>query len=173
MKEIWLDVVGYEGLYLISNYGNVKSLITNKILNERKSSSGYLSVMLYKDKKPKYHSIHRLVANAFLNNDSNLPFVNHKDENKANNNVNNLEWCTRLYNMNCGTISERISTKRGHKARLKRSVYQIDKKGNIVNRWESIAEAARKTGTARTSIYECCRGIHKTANGYIWNYEGC
>jgi hypothetical protein len=73
--------------------------------------------------------------------------------------------------MNCGTINERISTKRGHKARLKRSVYQIDKKGNIVNRWESIAEAARKTGTARTSIYECCRCIHKTANGYIWNYE--
>ena len=168
--EEWKDVIGYEGFYQVSNTGKVKSLIKNRILNERKQDNGYVSVMLYKDRCAKFHSIHRIVAEAFLENKDNKPFVNHKDENKRNNHVENLEWCTRKHNMNCGTINKRLSEKRGHDARRKRKVCQKNMSDNIVACWESIADAARETHTARTSIYQCCRGIHHSANGYKWSY---
>lgn len=111
--EVWKDVVSYEGLYKVSNIGRVKSLKgTEKILKTHQVRDGYLTVMLYKDKIPKRMSVHRLVAIAFIPNKNNYPFVNHKDENKKNNHVENLEWCTNEYNMSYGTLGERISEKR-------------------------------------------------------------
>ena len=98
--EIWKDIPNYEGLYQVSNLGNIKSLFRyKKILKPIKNTLGYLKVSLYKNKKIKVFSIHRLVAETFIPNPNNLPEINHKDGNKGNNNVENLEWCTRQQNI--------------------------------------------------------------------------
>lgn len=101
MIEIWKDIKGYEGLYQISNCGNVKSLKTNKNLY-LSDSKGYQRVGLYKGKRIMY-AVHRLVAETFIPNPNNYPCVNHKDYNKKNNNVTNLEWCNHKYNNNYGS----------------------------------------------------------------------
>lgn len=108
-KEIWKDVVGYEGLYQVSNLGRIKSLFRYKrILKPIVGSQGYLYVSLYnKNKKMKSKRMHQLIAQAFIPNPNKLPFVNHKDENVTNNNVNNLEWCNAKYNCNYGTRIQR------------------------------------------------------------------
>ena len=121
-KQIWKDIAGYEGLYQVSNTGKVRSLdrvITykngrqvfykSKILKQYLGKDGYMYVHLYKDKKNKRCVVHRLVVQAFLENPNNWPQVNHKDENKTNNAVCNLEWCTAKYNSNYGTRRERLS----------------------------------------------------------------
>ena len=114
MEEIWKDIKGYKGKYQVSNLGRVKSLNyrntgKEKILSPGKYSGEYLQVMLYKDGKLKKHSIHRLVALAFIPNSNNYPIINHKDENPSNNRVDNLEWCTYKYNSNYGTCRQKIS----------------------------------------------------------------
>lgn len=106
----WRDVKDYEGLYIVSNSGLVKSLITNRILKPR-NSGDYDRVLLFKNKHTKECFIHKLVAEVFIPNPDNLPQVNHKDENKTNNCVDNLEWCTPSYNVNYGTCQERKSKK--------------------------------------------------------------
>ena len=103
--EEWRDIQGYEGLYMVSNLGRVKSLNYHRTGKERimkpsDNGHGYLFVVLCKDGKDKNCRINRLVAQAFLPNPDNLPEVNHKDENKYNNCVENLEWCDRSYNVN-------------------------------------------------------------------------
>lgn len=114
--EEWKDIKGYEGLYQISNKGRVKSLGNNKSRKEKIrdgkiDNNGYKRIGLCKNGKEKKYKIHRLVAQAFLPNPDNLPVVNHKDENKLNNNVENLEWCTQEYNCNYGSRNEKISGK--------------------------------------------------------------
>lgn len=95
MKEEWKDVIGYEGFYEISNFGNVKSLYTNKILkSDSVDKFGYVRFSATKNKIQKIKRVHRLVAEMFIPNPNNLPQVNHKDGNKLNNHVNNLEWCS-------------------------------------------------------------------------------
>ena len=114
-KEIWKDIQGYEGLYQISNLGRIKSLermiitsnnitkkISEKILKPCLRKNGYYSIVLQKNNKSKYYTIHRLVAKEFIPNPNNLPQVNHKDGNKLNNNINNLEWCTNSDNTQHG-----------------------------------------------------------------------
>ena len=103
MIEEWKPVVGYEGLYEVSNTGQIRSLKRNIILRPKKEPTGYLRCNLSLNKNVKTFSIHRLVAQAFLPNPDNLPEVNHKDEDKTNNRVENLEWCNHKYNMNYGT----------------------------------------------------------------------
>ena len=115
-REIWRDVVGFEGLYKVSNLGNVKSLNYNrtgkeKLMKPQTDGHGYLQVMLYKDGKYKIKKIHRLVAEAFIPNPDNLPCVNHKDENKTNNKEFNLEFCTYEYNNNYGTRKIKVELK--------------------------------------------------------------
>ena len=117
--EIWKPVVGYEGYYEVSNKGNVMSLdriVTGKAggiyikkgrMLKPGNSRGYDVVTLYKNKKIAYKFIHKAVAEAFIPNSNNLPEVNHKDEIRSNNDVSNLEWCTKKYNMNYGTRNER------------------------------------------------------------------
>lgn len=105
MKEVWKDIKGYEGLYQVSNLGNIKSLRTNKNLYYTKSgrNKDYLRVLLVKNKKRKMFAIHRIVAEHFISNPNNYPCVNHKDECKSNNVWTNLEWCSEKYNANYGT----------------------------------------------------------------------
>jgi hypothetical protein len=115
MKELWKSIEGYEGLYEISDLGNVKILErkrpNGKLYKEKimraNARGNYAEVSLYKDGKATHHLVHRLVAEAFIPNPDNLPQVNHRDENKKNNCVDNLEWCTAKYNCNYGTIARR------------------------------------------------------------------
>lgn len=164
--EVWKPIRGYEGLYEVSNYGRVKSFKWNsngKILSPAKNNKGYYFVSLSKDGKAKGHTIHRLVAEAFIQNPSNLPQVNHKDEDKRNNHVTNLEWCTPGYNITYGTRMERIS----------KPVVQLDKEGNLVAEYKSTKEASRVTGIPQSNICKCCQ--HKygrnSAGGFIWIYK--
>lgn len=114
MVEIWKDIEGYEGLYEVSNQGRVRSLNYNKTgkvkeLKPKNNGNGYLIAQLYKCGKIKYFLIHRLVAKAFLEDWSMwFPEVNHKDEDKTNNSVDNLEWCSTKYNNNYGTRLDRV-----------------------------------------------------------------
>ena len=111
--EIWKDIEGYEGLYQVSNYGNVRSLNYAKAgkVKELKQGNwrGYKNVDLWKNGKGKSFKVHRLVAQAFIENPNEYLCVNHKDENKQNNHVSNLEWCTHKYNSNYGTGRERVA----------------------------------------------------------------
>ena len=110
--EEWKNVIGYEGLYEVSNKGNVRNVRRNKLLRLPKNYYGYIQVCLYKNGISTGFLVHRLVAQAFIHNPDNLPQVNHKDEDKTNNNVDNLEWCDQAYNNLYGTRLEKsINTK--------------------------------------------------------------
>ena len=173
-KEYWKPVVGYEGLYEVSNWGRVKSLNYNhtgkgKILKQQQSMDGYYSVGLSKNGILKRYYVHRLVAEAFLPNSDNLPLINHKDENKTNNNVDNLEWCDAKYNCNYGTRTERLSKSQINGKRSK-IVLQYDLNGNFIKEWKSTAECGRN-GYNHKCISKCCRGKLKTYKGFLWKYK--
>ena len=164
MKEIWKDIKDYEGLYQILNYGRVKSLHyrnqysnKSKILSSRNNGDGYLSVIL-KNKK-KY--IHRLVSEAFISNPYNFNEINHKDENKSNNFVNNLEWCSKKYNCNYGTRNEKIG----------KNVIQYNKSMKKIKEYKTISEAGKLNNICIASISAVCKRKRKTAGGYIWRYK--
>lgn len=163
IKEEWKNIKGYEDKYLISNFGEVKVIKTNKIL-KKELRRNYWSVQLWKDRKSKHFQIHRLVALHFIDNKNNYRYVNHKDENKLNNNVNNLEWCTASYNINYGTAIQRAVEKKAI------SVLQYDKNNNLIAKHFSIIDAERNTGIYNPNIIKCCKGERKTAGGYIWKY---
>lgn len=169
MQEIWKDIKGYEGLYQISNLGRVKSLNAyghnlEKIMNCPKHHSGYLITIFCTNNKKKTFNVHRLVAETFIPNPNKLPQVNHKDENKLNNCVDNLEWCTRQYNCNYGTRKDRIA----NHTRVK--VNQYDLSGKFIKTWNSITEICQKLNCSSSGIVNCCKGKYKTCNGYIWKY---
>ena len=181
--EEWRDIKGFEGLYQISNKGRVKSAerikwsgnvyykAPERILKAcKRNSNEYLFVNLYKDGKRKPYLIHRLVAEAFLPNLDNLPQVNHKDENKENNCVENLEWCDIKYNCNYGTRNKRLSEKRRNHPSMSRPVMSINKESGLIMEYESIMEAERVTGVNHGNIANCCRGRCKSVGGYFWQY---
>lgn len=159
------------GLYQVSNLGRVKSLSRkridrNQILPEKilkpvfNAKRGYYQIYLRKNNISCTFKPHRLVAEAFIPNPLHLPEVNHIDENKLNNNVNNLEWCDRTYNMNYGTKNKRIA-----KA-LSKPIKCIET--NII--YKSVREASRQTKIDATSISRACREKQQTAGGYHWKY---
>lgn len=149
------DIKDYEGLYAITEDGRVWSYRSKKFLKPS-VASGYLQVNLYNNGKRTFYRIHRLVALAYLPNPDNLPEVNHRDENKQNNAVSNLEWCDHSYNINYGTRNERIS----------KAVRCIET-GVIYN---GTREAGRQTGLDPSSIVKVCKGKLKTCGGYHWEY---
>lgn len=165
MEEIWKDIKGYEGLYEISNLGNVKTLKRNKLLKTNKSSE-YDYVVLRKEGRAKIKKIHRLVAETFIPNLNNLECVNHKDENKKNNNVENLEWCTKKYNCNYGKRNEKMS-----KGKSKYKIVQKEQNGNIIKIWENIWELEHNTEYRMQNIRCCCQKKWKQAYGYKWEYQ--
>ena len=169
MNEIWRDIVGYEGLYQISNLGNVKSLNyrrtgKERILNPGNNGSEYLFVILCKNGKRKNFTIHRLVANAFLENSDDKSDVNHKDEDKTNNCVDNLEWMSRKENINFGTHNQRSAKSRS------KSVIQYSLDGKFIKEWPSIIQIERDLGFSKGNISQCCNGKRKSAYGYVWKF---
>ena len=171
MKEIWKDKKDYEGLYMVSNWGRVKSIKFGKerILKPVTNSSGYLLVNLCKDGKVKAFTVHRLVAEAFLPNPHNYPCVNHKDENKQNNNVENLEFCDIKYNSNFGTRNERIAAKNTN-GKLSKPVLQYDLEGNFIKEWRSTRECERN-GFSHGAVSACCQGELKKYKDFIFKYK--
>ena len=167
-SEFWKPICGYEGKYLISNRGRVRTIArqgtNDRILKQRIGRNGYCLVMLLKHGKYKTHLVHRLVAIAFIGNPKSLPCVNHKDEDKQNNRVENLEWCSYQYNNNYGT-----ARKRGSEKRWKPCIGTwADGK---TRRFESCTIASRETGISQGNIWGACNGLWKTAGGVIWKYE--
>lgn len=168
LNEEFKPIKDYEGLYEISNYGRVKSLEknngfvyqNNKILKAPIDKDGYLRYCLAKNKNNKYIYGHRLVAEAFIPNPNNLPQINHKNEIKNDNRVDNLEWCTNKYNVNYGSRNQKVS----------KIVNQYDLQNNFIKTWCSMSEAARKLKLDSSAIAKCCRGKLKTCGNYIWKY---
>ena len=172
----YVDVKDYEGRYMVDARGNVFSLKRNRVMTPCKSNNGYLQVHLTKDGKGKSFKIHRLVAEAFIPNPYNLPQVNHKDEDKYNNHVDNLEWCTQSYNLNYNDGQKRRAKNRNYEdISRKRSnsqskeVTQYDFDGSIIAVWKN-AYVAEKHGYNRCMINQCCIGNKKSHRGYIWKY---
>ena len=165
--EEWKDIKGYEGLYQVSNEGRVKRLAgspkckVDRILKNSVSSNGYLFITLYKNGESKIYRIHRLVMENFspLENMKELE-VNHLDEDITNNNLNNLQWCTRKENINYGNRAKKYIQNRGHKVRCVETQ-------KIYN---SLREAERETGCPHTHISDCVRGKAETCGGYHWEY---
>lgn len=164
MKEEWRYIEGYNE-YMVSNYGNVKSLSYNKtgkekVLTPCVDRKGYLFVTLH----GKQLRIHRLVALTFIPQESGKEFVNHKDENKQNNAVWNLEWCTPSYNLNYNGNRKRIAEKH------KKKVYCY-KNGVLQKSFNSISEAAKHFGVSINNISSCLHGRKKCACNLEWSFE--
>jgi hypothetical protein len=170
-KEVWKDIKETNNMYQISNLGRIRSLDRTikykngkiifkkgKIMKPHNDKDGYKIIFI--NPLNKHFKIHRLVAQYFLENKENLPIVNHKDKNVANNNVDNLEWCTYSYN----------NTYEGARDSQKKKILQYDLQGNFIKEWESVSSASKNVNTSAGNITECCKGKHKYAYGYKWKY---
>ena len=185
MYEIWKDIKEYEGLYQVSNLGRVKSLKKyhgkslrkGAIIKQYLTRQNYCKVILSKDKINKNVEVQRLVADAFLNKEDFKCYptearnlisidkleVNHIDENKSNNKVENLEWCSRKYNANYGERGKKASKS------LSKKILQYDLNNNFIKEWESIKQAKEELKIHR--ICDVCKKRRKTAGGYVWKYK--
>lgn len=177
-----LPIPGYPD-YLIETDGRVFSTVTNKWLKASVGNNGYSGIELRNTNGRKRISVHRLVALTFLPNPHDYPQINHKDENKLNNHVSNLEWCSAKYNMNYGTGAktrhEKIDyTKQSYKLnaikngkKVCRPVARYSISGQYIDSFESAADAKRKLNLISNHISECASGKRSTAHGYVWKYE--
>lgn len=189
--EVWRSVKNYEGFYEVSNYGNIRSVdryivgkrnktytLKGRIKKKSIGGNGYHIVTLSKNGLDKQMLVHRLVASAFIENKNNLPVINHKDEDKLNNHVDNLEWCTYTHNNRYGSVREKTRAtikKLGHMV----PVNKYDINGNFICKYESLSEAKRETGVHIQNIsiaikgYEVVNGKRVNvshAGGYKWEY---
>lgn len=175
--EVWKDIEGYEGLYQVSSHGRVRSVdrelpiskngwkffyrrLPGKVLKQCYVGLGYLFVGL----SGKAALVHRLVAQAFIPNPNNLPFINHKDENKTNNHVENLEWCDHIYNIHYGTYQDRMAKS------LSKRIEQLTLQGEHVAFYDGATTAAKAFNGTKSSISQAARGVTHTSHGYRWRY---
>lgn len=175
MTESWKPIKGYEGRYEISNLGRLMSYAQDRNKGKIKlghlNAHGYLTCVLYDGKGNKETwSMHRLVATAFIDNPFNLPQVNHKDEDKTNNRVDNLEWCTNDYNVHYGTAYERARQANMCCKTTSVGVFSIDQDGNF-EFFNSIGEAERKTGNSHSNIVRTLKGRRPRCGGRYWFYS--
>ena len=166
-KEEWKDVVGYEGLYKVSNTGKLFNIKLNYIQKECKHCKGYLTVHLRKNKSGKSFLAHRIVAMAFIDNPNNLDQINHIDGVKTNNNINNLEWCTAYENQ----IHRVYVLKSNPSVKIQPVIQRRKNDFTVVNRFDSCKIASRETGISDTSICNNITGRSMSAGGYIWERE--
>lgn len=160
MIEKWREVPGYEGLYEVSDLGRIRR--NGKLLKpDNHNTRGYLQVALSKNGTVRRVYIHRLVASAFINNPNNYPQINHRDEDKTNNAVSNLEWCDSKYNINYGTRNEKVS----------KPVLQYDRLGNFIREWPSASKVEEEIGIIQQNISSCCLGHRNSAGGFVWRYK--
>lgn len=191
MEEIWKDIKGYEGLYQVSNFGNVKSLdryIINKNGDKQYFpgkyltqgvSDNYLKVTLSKSNKQRTFRVHILVARAFIPNPENKPEVNHIDGNKKNNKVNNLEWNTRSENelhaykngLAKPSDKQKQAVAKYAKENYSKKVVQYSLNGEFIKEWNSMHDVWRELGIKPSYICRCCKGLRNQTYGYIWKYK--
>lgn len=172
MKEIWKDIKGYEGLYQVSNLGRVKSLervdamnkkVDAKIMSQTDNGNGYLYISLHKNGKRKVMGVHRLVALTFIPNPNNKPQVNHIDEDKTNNRIDNLNWMTGKENSNYGNHNKNSSLAHERTCII---AYHI-KTGTFIY-FNSLREAEREIGVYHSNISRVLKGVYKQSNGYTF-----
>lgn len=163
--EEWYDVLGYEGLYEITETGKVRNCKTGTKLSGNINSHGYVVVSLTKNGKKKDCKLHRLLAMTFIPNPYDYDCVNHKDGNKLNNSIDNLEWCTKGYNNRHAREVLQVSTS-------PKPVYQSTMTGEFVALWATIGQAAKYAGVSTPCIVDCCEGRANSAGGYCWDYAG-
>ena len=168
-KEEWRPIPNYEELYIISNYGKIKRIEridSNgrirkiKLLKHKINKCGYCSIGLTKNGKRKFYLVHRLVAETFIQNINNYQQINHKDENKQNNRVDNLEWCDCKYNINYGNSIKKRSN----------GVIQLTLDREFIKEYVSGFDASKKNNIARTNLYNALNGNTDSAGGFIWEY---
>ena len=184
MKEEWKPVNGYEGRYLISNYGRLISTNYDKkgnwgYVKPKTSNTGYLFYILYMNGNRQHYLAHKLVALHFLDNPNNYPVINHKDEDINNNYVGNLEWCTRSYNV-LYSLNLHPERPKPYEYRTGRRVckpykhskelFQFDDEMNLIATYENVIKCSKENGFRSSSIVECCKGKRKHAYGYIWRF---
>lgn len=162
---MWKAIKDYEGVYEINELGEVRRVETGRILKGYIGSDGYPRVSLTVNCETKPFLLHRLIAIAFIPNPNNYPCINHKDENKSNNSLDNLEWCTYRYNLNYGTHNARANETR------KKPILQYSKTGEFIREWKSVTDLNLETGIDMGHVTACCRGKRKTAGGYCWKYK--
>lgn len=175
MKEQWHNIPQYEGIYQVSNLGNVKNL-KNKILRPM-NDGNYLNIDLYKNGKRKRYKIHRLVAETFIPNPENKSQVNHIDGNKLNNCIENLEWCTpkentrHAFKTGLAKVNKSMQGRFGANNPNSRQVNQYTLDNVFVKRWKSTKDVERELKIHHSHISKCCKNKLKTAGGYVWKYE--
>ena len=198
-NEEWRNVVGYEGYYMVSNMGRIatlshtvdfisiydgvevkKTFKAKQCLRKlHQGKHGYMECTLRDSKRTKLMKVHRIVAEAFIPNPQSLPSVNHKDEDKTNNKVENLEWCTCLYNANYGTRNKRLKTSlsNAHKNGLYENTYKVGRKPIVgislfdgaTIKFERSADL-HEQGFERHLVSKCCRNLRKDYKGYKWMF---
>lgn len=178
-EEIWKDIPEYEGLYQASNLGNIKSLNYNKtqnskILKQSTSKIGYKRVQLWKNNKGISFLVHRLVALTFFNDYNENLQVNHKDGNKANNTITNLEMVTAKENqLHSYHVLKTKPSMKGHFGAnhvRSRKVNQYDKQRNYIKTWNSLIEASNELNISACSISNACSNRRTSAGGFVWEY---
>lgn len=196
MEEVWRDVVGYEKYYQISNLGNarskdrvthykdgrVRTFYGTQLIPHYNRFNGYCHYMFSVNGQKTHYYVHRLVAEAFIDNPENKATVNHKDENKRNNCVTNLEWATQSENNAYNNLHARRIANTDIKERARRinfnaiaeknkkPIAQLDKDGNVVKVWKGAIDAAKYFNTHPSNIRNVLYGIHETACGFTWKY---
>lgn len=176
MIEVWKDIVGYEGLYQVSNLGRVKScerlvihylgkrLVKEYILKQT-NNNNYYTITLAKNNTRKTGRVHKLVAMHFIENENNYLEVNHIDGHSLNNNASNLEWCSRSSNQ---LHAYRMGLQ---KPINEKPILMIDKNGEIVSKFKSIIDAEKQTGLCHSNIAKVCKGKRNYVGGYHFKYE--